>query len=86
MTEKLTGTDNLSYLDGDIAIFDEKCSRLKAVIHQNSVLSQDKIRQTRELEEYKTALVVQQQRQQAQSDKNEVTQKQLIALKKHKAS
>ncbi|MFT0771351.1 AAA family ATPase [Psychrobacter aquimaris] len=82
LTEKLTGTDNLSYLDGDIAIFDEKCSRLKAVIHQNSVLSQDKIRQTRELEEYKTALVVQQQRQQAQSDKNEATQKQLIALKK----
>ncbi|PKG64778.1 hypothetical protein CXF56_09700, partial [Psychrobacter sp. Choline-02u-13] len=77
LTEKLTGTDNLSYLDGHIAIFDEKCSRLKAVIHQNSVLSQDKIRQTRELEEYKTALVVQQQRQQAQSDKNEVTQKQL---------
>lgn len=82
LTEKLASTDNLSYLDGDIAIFDEKCSRLKAVIHQSSVLSQDKIRQTRELEEYKTALVVQQQRQQAQSDKNEATQEQLTALKK----
>ena len=82
LTEKLAGTDNLSYLDGDIAIFDEKCSRLKAVIHQNSVLSQDKIRQTRELEEYKTALVVQQQRQQAQGNKNEATQEQLTALKK----
>ncbi|GAA0799867.1 AAA family ATPase [Psychrobacter piscatorii] len=82
LTEKLTSTDNLSYLDGDIAIFDEKCSRLKAVIRQNPVLSQDKIRQTRELEEHKTALVVQQQRQQAQSDKNEATQEQLTALKK----
>lgn len=82
LTEKLTSTDNLSYLDGDIAIFDEKCSRLKAVIHQNSLLSQDKTRQTRELEEHKTALVVQQQRQQAQGDKNEATQEQLTALKK----
>ncbi len=82
LTKKLENTAHLSRLDSDIVVFDGECSRLKAVIQQNSVLSQDKIRQTRDLEEHKTALAAQQQRQQAQNDKNEAAQEQLAALKK----
>ncbi|WP_394211334.1 AAA family ATPase [Psychrobacter piscatorii] len=82
LTKQLASTAHLAQLDGDIANFDSDCRRLKDLIQQNSVLSQDKIRQTRELEEHKTALVVQQQRQQAQGDKNEATREQLTALKK----
>ncbi|MEZ7502198.1 SbcC/MukB-like Walker B domain-containing protein [Psychrobacter sp. Arc29] len=85
LTEKITGTDNLSYLDGDIAIFDEKCSRLKAVIHQNSVLSQDKIRQTRELEEQKTALETWQKRQEDHSKKNKTIQDHLATLQEEQS-
>ena len=80
LTKQLASTTQLAQLDGDIANFDSDCRRLKDLIQQNAALSQDKIRQTRELEEDKTALAAQQQRQQAHDDKNKAAQERLTAL------
>ncbi|MGE6440063.1 AAA family ATPase [Psychrobacter sp. NPDC078409] len=85
LTNKLAGTDNLSCLDGDIAIFDEKCSRLKDLIQQNSARSQERNRQEREIQEQKMALETWQKRQEDHSKKNKTIQDHLATLQEEQS-